>query len=168
MLAALNLAIHIVDERAFALLDGNLLLVEECQIRNTTFALKKVVEEIDEERFGNLLSKNPLEPHIGERIDEFRHSFSSLCNYFVLTFSLQMYGLFLEHQNNQEKKMYVGVFFIASSSYGLTHVVVPTCCPLIAKYHPSQHGSVRFPISVLFFHSLMNFIHFINELDDFH
>ena len=73
LLALVGLAIDVVNQRPVFLKQCWLLLVEECKVDDVLLSLKKAIEEVEQQRFRQLLSEDSLETDIGERINVFCH-----------------------------------------------------------------------------------------------
>ena len=73
LLAVVGLTIYVVYQRPVFLKQGWLLLVEECQVCDVLLSLEQAVEEVEQQRFRQLLSEDSLETDIGERINVFCH-----------------------------------------------------------------------------------------------
>ena len=73
LLALVGLAIYVVNQRPVFLKQCWLLLVEECKVGYALLSLKKAVEEVEQQRFRQLLSEDSLETDVGERIYVFCH-----------------------------------------------------------------------------------------------
>ena len=73
LLSLVGLAINVVNQRPVFLKQCRLLLVEECQVDDVLLSLKQAVEEVEQQRFRQLLSEDSLETDIGERINVFCH-----------------------------------------------------------------------------------------------
>ena len=71
LLALVGLAIYVVNQRSVFLKQCWLLLVEECKVDDVLLSLKKAIEEVEQQRFRQLLSEDSLETDIGERINVF-------------------------------------------------------------------------------------------------
>lgn len=72
-LIVLRFTKHVVDKRAVIPVFRRLFLVKEGDILDNFLAFQQVVEEVEQQRFGNLLSEDSLEPDVGERIYELAH-----------------------------------------------------------------------------------------------
>ena len=72
------LAVYVVDKRTIISIHGRLFLVEKRDIHYLLLASQKVVEEVQKQRLGDLLSEDSLETYVRERIDELRHTIQVL------------------------------------------------------------------------------------------
>ena len=78
MLAFIRLAVDVVNQRPVFIIQSRLLLVEESQVDDMLLSLQQTVEKVEQQRFRELLTEDPLETHIGKGIDEFRHIYRVL------------------------------------------------------------------------------------------
>ena len=72
--AFVRFAIDVVNQRPVFLKQCGLFLVEECQVGDMLLPLEQTVEEVEQQRFRQLLAEYSLEADIGEGIDVFGHN----------------------------------------------------------------------------------------------
>lgn len=72
--AGVRLAVDIANDATLVFRGWQQLLVAEREVLNVQLADEQIVEETYQQRFTELLSEEPLEAPVGERIDVFAHS----------------------------------------------------------------------------------------------
>ena len=74
LLIVIQFAIDVVDQRAVIHEYRRLFLVEELQINDPLLSNQQVVQEVDQERLGELLPKDTFEANVRKGIDVICHS----------------------------------------------------------------------------------------------
>ena len=75
LFAFVRFAIDVVNQRPVFLKQCGLFLVEKGQVGDMLFTLEQTVEEVEQQRFRQLLSEDSIETDVGERINVFCHIF---------------------------------------------------------------------------------------------